>query len=76
LKLEILIEGVCSHALSDDGEDHSELIGNKTLAPQVVSGIEHVAMLESGESDAIQVEAPDHHLGVVESGGRVGSGEE
>lgn len=65
----ILVEGVCSQALSDDSEDHSELVCNETLAPQVISAVEHVCMLERGEPDAVQVEAPDHHLCVV-SGGR------
>jgi hypothetical protein len=48
------------------------------LTPEVICGVEHVAVLESGESDAIQLESPDDHLGVV-SGGRderVGVGDE
>jgi hypothetical protein len=66
------VEGVCSHALSYDGEDHSELVRNEALAPQVVPGIEHVAVLESGEPDAVQVKTPDHHLEVESEVGRRG----
>ena len=67
---DIPVEGVGSHALSDNSKDHGELIGNETLTPQVIFWVEHVTVLESGESDAVQVEAPDDHLGVV-WGGRV-----
>lgn len=63
-------EGVSGHALSYDSEDHSKLVCDETLAPQIVPGVEHIAMLESGEANAVQIETPDDHLGcLVESGG-------
>jgi len=73
------VEGVGSSGLSDDSEDHGELVGDETLTPQVVLGVKHVAVLESGEPDAVQIEAPDDHLGVVAGGredGREGEEEE
>ena len=68
----VLVEGIGGSGLSDDGEDHSELVGDETLTPKVVFGVEHVAVLESGEPDAVQVEAPDNHLGVAGEGGKRG----
>ena len=68
-----------SGGLSDDGEDHGELVGNETSTPEIVLGVEHVAVLEGGEPDAVQVETPDDHLGVVVGGGmevREGEGED
>lgn len=63
------VEGVGGSGLSDNGEDHSELVGNEALSPKVILGVEHVTMLEGGEPDAIQVETPDDHL-CVEAEGR------
>lgn len=60
----ILAESVGSSGLSDDGEDHGELVGDKPLAPKVILVVEHIAVLESREPDAVQVETPDDHLGV------------
>ena len=66
------IEGIGSSGLSDDSEDHGELVGDETLAPKVVLGVEHVAVFEGGEPDAVQVEAPDNHLGVTAGEGKRG----
>ena len=60
----ILGESVGSSGLSDDGEDHCELVSDETLAPKVILGVEHIAVFESREPDAVQVETPDNHLGV------------
>ena len=64
------VEGIGSSGLSDNSKDHSELVDDETLAPEIVLGVEHVAVFESGEPDAVQVKAPDTHLGVA-----VGEGE-
>ena len=68
------VEGIGGSGLSDDSEDHSELVGDETLTPKVVLGVEHVAVLESGEPDAVQVESPDDHLGVAAGGEEIGVG--
>ena len=72
------VEGIGSSGLSDDSEDHGELVGDEASAPKIVLGVEHVAMFESGEPDAVQVETPDDHLGVAARGrdGEVGEEEE
>lgn len=69
-KKNVPIEGVSGHALSDDGENHGELVGDEAPTPQVIFGVEHFVMPEGGEPDAVQVETPDHHLGVVPGGSR------
>jgi len=71
-----LVEGVGGSGLSDDSEDHRKLVSDETLAPKVVPGVEHVTMPEGGEPDAVQVEAPDDHLGVVAEEGKERGGEE
>ena len=62
------VEGVGGSGLSDNSEDHSELVGDETLTPKVILGVEHSTVLESREPDAIQVETPDDHLGVEAEG--------
>jgi hypothetical protein len=75
-KRNVPVEGIGSSGLSDDSEDHGELVGDETSTPKIVLGVEHVAMFESGEPDAVQVEAPDNHLGVTGRGREEEVGEE
>ena len=72
----VLVKCVGSSGLSDNSEDHGELVGDETSTPEIVLGIEHVAVLEGGEPDAVQVETPDNHVGVVAVEGRAGGWEE
>lgn len=58
----VLVNSIGSSGLSDDGEDHGELVGDETLAPKVVLAVKHPAVLESREPNTVQVETPDNHL--------------
>jgi len=64
LKMDVLVDSIGTSGLSDDGEDHGELVGDETLTPKVVLAVKHPTVLESREPDTVQVETPDDHLGV------------
>ena len=72
----VLVKCVGSSGLSDNSEDHGELVGDEALTPKVILGVEHSTVLESREPDAIQVETPDNHLGVEAVEGRAAGREE
>jgi hypothetical protein len=72
-----LVDSIGSSGLSNNGEDHGELVGDETLPPEVILAVKHPFVPESREPDAVQVETPDDHLGVeVETAEGRGAGGE
>lgn len=50
-----LVETVGSKTFADDGEDHGQLVDNKSFGAEVVTLVEHVTAFKSRVMDVSQV---------------------